>query len=116
MVLYTLSFIANALITLTVANSIRRDTAAMTDAFGPDSPARRILACVYMAIGLVSIYGLIQIASGQPEIAATIGMTLFQLQIIYKLMTTATVGLQNVVVRANLGVVALLTVTLIFGG
>lgn len=116
MLLYAISFIANALITFTVAASIWRGGADMDAAFGPDSPARRILASVYVAIGAVSFYALIQLLAGQTEIAKPIGLTLFPLQIFYKLLTVRTVGLHSPVVRANLAVVALLTVTLLFGG
>jgi hypothetical protein len=115
MILFTLSFVANAAITFTVAAAIRRDTPEMDSAFGPDAPARRILACVYVAIGVISIYALAQLALGRPDIATTIGLTLFPLQIIYKTLTAFAVGLQNAVVRANMGVVALLTLTLVIG-
>ena len=116
MTLYTLSFAANALITFSVAAAMLRGRGDMENAFGPDTPARRILACVYLAIGGVSIYALIQIVTGQPEIAQAVALTLFPLQITYKLLTAYAVGPHNPVVRANLAVVALLAVTLLFGG
>jgi hypothetical protein len=116
MILFALSFIANALITLTVANAIRRNTAGMVEAFGPDTPARRILACLYVAIGVLSLYALMHMALGRPDIARAIGMTLFPLQILYKPLTAVAVGLQSAVVRANLAVVVLLALALVFGG
>lgn len=116
MILYILSFIANALITLTVANAIRRDAAGMIEAFGPDTPARRILACLYVAIGVLSLYALMHMALGRPDIALAIATTLFPLQIVYKLLTAVAVGLKSTVVRANLAVVVLLILTLAFGG
>lgn len=115
MILYALSFAANALITFSVAAAMLRGRADMDDAFGPDTPARRILACVYLAIGGVSIYALIQLGMGQTGIAQAVGMTLFPLQIAYKLLTAFAVGLRNPVVRTNLAVVVLLAVTLIIG-
>jgi hypothetical protein len=101
------SFLANVLITFLVVAALWRDGANMAEAFGADSPARRILACVYGAIGIVSLYALVQIAVGNFAIAATVGSTLFPLQIIYKVGTAAAVGPRHPVVIANLGVVAL---------
>jgi hypothetical protein len=113
MILFTISFAANTLITFTVAITIWFDRIGVESEFGPDTPARRILACLYLAIGLISIYGLALISLGRSDDAISIVTTLFPLQILYKIMTAIAVGLHSNVVRANLGVVALLSLTLI---
>ena len=112
MTLFAISFVANALITFAVSFGIWQDQPGMTDAYGPDSPARRILMCVYLAIGLVSLYALSQMGLGRMELARTIGLTLFPLQILYKLLTVWAVSPQHPVVIANICVVVLLAVTL----
>lgn len=84
-----------------------RGDSGMDDAFGPDSPARRILACVSFAILLISAYALIRAGLGAPEMAVQIALVLFPLQIVYKLTTAFAVGLDNPVVLTNLCVAAL---------
>ncbi len=111
--LIILSLIANILITFTVALGIARDHPGMTEAYGSDTPARRILGCVYLAIGLVSLYALLQWIGGNGDITRTVAFTLFPLQIVYKLMTAIAVRVTHPVVIANLCVVALLGLTLI---
>lgn len=88
----------------------------MTEAYGPDSPARRILGCIYLTIGLVSLYALFQMGLGNGDIAARIALVLFPLQIIYKVLTVWALWVFHPVVLANLGVVGLLGLTLLVGG
>ncbi|KIN62419.1 hypothetical protein Z946_1277 [Sulfitobacter noctilucicola] len=113
MFLIGLSFIANIVITAAVSLGIWRNHPGMTEIYGPDAPARRILACIYTTIGLISLYGFIQMCLGNTETARTIGFTLFPLQIIYKLMTARALWIMHPVVLANLGVAALLALTLL---
>jgi hypothetical protein len=108
-----ISHAANVLILIAVCAALFRGDAGMDGAFGPDTPARRILACVYFAILVTSLYALIRAGFGAPHIAVQIAMVLFPLQIAYKLLTAIAVGLDNSVVVANLAVVALHTVTMI---
>ena len=115
MTLIALSFSANTAITFVVSFGIWRNHGGMTEAYGPDTPARRILACVYFTIGLVSLYGLVQLGLGNSGIATNVALTLFPLQITYKLMTAAALWVLHPVVIANLGVVGLLGITLFFG-
>jgi len=76
--------------------------------YGPDTPARRILACLYGAIALASAYALIGWAwLEQPGAPATVGLVLFPFQVAYKLATLATLGGRNPVVQANLAIAAL---------
>lgn len=113
MMMLVLSLIANVAITFAVSLAIWRDSAGIGEVFGSDTPARRILACLYLTIGLASCYALIQLASGQSDIAWSVAKTLFPLQIIYKLMTAIAVGLRHPVVITNLGIVVLHTITLL---
>jgi hypothetical protein len=107
------SHAANVLSLIAVCAALLRGDAGMDASFGPDSTARRILACVYFAILLASIYALLRAGLGTPHIAVQIAMVLFQLQIVYKVGTAFTVGLDNAVVQANLAVVALHCVTMV---
>lgn len=113
MVFFILSFIANIGITFSVARLIWRDAPQTAAVFGPDTPARRILACVYVSIGVLSLLGLILIAAGHPARAVQIAVPLFTLQITYKLGTAVAVGLRHPVVQANLAISALLAFTLV---
>lgn len=115
MSLFILSFVINVLITFTVGAGILRNHPGMGEVYGADTPARRILACVYLSIGLVSLYALMMALAGQGDIARAVGLTLFPLQIIYKLMTAVAVRITHPVVIANLCVVALLGLTLLVG-
>ena len=108
-----ISHAANVLILIAVCTALWRGDTGMDDAFGPDSPARRILACVYFAILLASLYALMRAGFGAPQIAVQIAMALFPPQIAYKLATAFAVGTDNPVVVTNLAVVALHTVTLV---
>lgn len=115
MLLYALSFILNAILTFTVSFGIWRDHPGITEVYGADTPARRILMCVYCAIGVISLYALFQMVAGNSDVARDVALTLFPLQIIYKLLTAAAVRVLHPVVIANLCVTAALTITLIFG-
>ncbi|WP_299413184.1 hypothetical protein [uncultured Sulfitobacter sp.] len=107
-----ISHAANVLILIPVCLSLWRDASGMSEAFGPDTPARRILACVYFAILLTSLYALLRAGFGAPQIALSIALVLFPLQIIYKTATALIVGVNNPVVVTNLAVVALHSITL----
>jgi len=77
------------------------------EAYGPDSPGRRILLAVYLAIGLVSA-GLI--VWRLPLAIAS----LLMVQIVYKVLTPLTVGtLENPVVISNLLIAAFHAATLL---
>lgn len=103
------------MITFAVAFAIWRDHGGATEVYGRDTPARRILSCVYGAIGIVSLYALLQLAFGNADTARAIGQTLFPLQIVYKLMTAVALWVLHPVVMANLGISALLALTLLLG-
>lgn len=54
----------------------------MHKVFGPDTPARRILACLYLSIAVVSIIAIFSIG-----LRLQIILILFPFQIFYKLLT-----------------------------
>ena len=70
-------------------------------AFGPATPARGILGCVYGAI-LAASGGLLALHSMSDAWALPMTVALFGLQIMYKLATVAVVGPRNPVVLSNL--------------
>ena len=107
-----ISHLANVVILIAVCTALWRDDPAMAEAFGPDTVARRILGCVYATILLTSLYALLRAGLGAPQVAISIALVLFPLQIIYKLATVYAVGAANPVVVANLAVVALHCLTL----
>ena len=113
--LYALSFILNTAVTFVISSGIWRNHPGMAEVYGPDTPARRILGCVYLTIGLISLYALLQMILGRADVALTIAATLFPLQIIYKLMTAYAVRLLHPVVIANLCISAFLALTLLVG-
>jgi len=107
-----LSFLANCLIVFPLVLPMLRQSPGMDAAFGPPSDARRILACVYGTIGLVSLFGLGCIAAGHSDLATQIAWTLLPLQIIYKGWTILAVGLRSAVVKTNIAVSLLHIATL----
>ena len=113
MTLLALSFLANLVLTTVVAVGIYRNHPGISEVFGQDSPARRILGCVYATIGLISLYALGQMALGQSEVALTVAVILFPLQILYKLMTAVALRPLHPVVIANLCFATLLALTLL---
>ena len=115
MILLTLSLLANITITFLVTFAIWRNHPGAGEVYGTDSPARRILASVYLTIGLISLYAMGQIMIGNSAIAWQVAMTLLPLQIIYKVMTAVALRLLHPVVLANLGVAGLHCLTLLAG-
>lgn len=107
-----LSLIVNIVVLVPLLIAFWRDTAAMEEFFGPDTAARRILTCLYASVLLASIALLpANIAGLGSGMAWT--QVLFILQVVYKLMTIVTVGLQNPVVKANAALAALHSATLV---
>lgn len=107
-----LSFLVNCLIVFPVAGSMLRNTPQMTRSFGVDSVARRLLASVYLGIGTTSMVALALMALGRTEMVSSIALGLLPLQIVYKAMTVITVGVTSPVVRVNLAVIGLHSITL----
>ncbi len=78
----------------------------IAESYGSATPARGILAAVYLSILIVSV---VLLFIRRPQMVAA----LLLVQIVYKLMTPFTVGtLANPVVISNLGIAAFHTATL----
>lgn len=115
MVLVTLSHLGNLVVVTIIPLLILQNAPAMTAVYGPDTPARRILACLYATIALASGAALLaQFAFGKPELSVQIALVLFPLQIAYKLATVPAVGLHNPVVVSNLAIAVLHSASLAF--
>lgn len=72
------------------------------EVYGPDSDARRILGCVYLAIAMVSTVALLPRHTHVQRLL--VAMPLFVVQIVYKIATIFAVGFGNPVTIANLGI------------
>ena len=94
--------ILNIVVLVLVIGQIAGSSAGMEAAYGPDSPARRILTSMYGAILLSSVSALAVMAFwGRGQRWLVFSASLFSVQLIYKLATIFTVGLGNPVVVAN---------------
>ena len=113
MALLILSLAANIAITLVVSLGIWRNHPGISEVYGADTPARRILGTVYLTIGLISLYALAQLVLGHAGIAWDVALTLLPLQIIYKVMTAVALRPTHPVVLANLGVAGLHFLTIL---
>ena len=82
--------------------------ATLDEVYGPDTPARRILAALYAAIALASLVAPVgHFALGRGEILIRVALVLFPVQIAYKVMTAPIVGWTHPVVISNLAIAAL---------
>jgi hypothetical protein len=88
MLLITISHLINVLVAGGMAFLLIINAAAIQDVYGPLTPARSILASMYMAIAVTSLFALVF-----PVYSIAIAKVLFPLQILYKLSTIFTVGL-----------------------
>ncbi|MEL6572768.1 MAG: hypothetical protein AAFQ64_13975 [Pseudomonadota bacterium] len=109
----TISFLVNLLVLAAVIPPLWAGSAGMVAAFGAETPARQILVSIYAAIWLTSALGLALMALGRSEVAVTLAIGLFSVQIVYKTLTAVTVGLGNPVVMTNLPIAALHAATLV---
>lgn len=83
---------------------------AAQNAWGDDTAARRILAAIYAAILLASVFLLGAHLLDHKVLAWA--QALLGVQVVYKLLTAPFVGLRNPVVISNLGIAAVHMVTL----
>jgi hypothetical protein len=113
MLLLTVSHAVNVIVVTIIPILILRDVPAMRASFGPDSPARRFLACLYATIALASAAALAAQAAANPALSILIASVLFPMQIVYKLATLPAVGWANPVVKSNLAIALLHTATLV---
>ena len=105
MTLITIALAVNVLVAGFWGMTLAFTSLSQADAaFGPDTPARRILACLYLAIALASLFGL-----ALPAYAVSIALVLFPIQILYKTLTVGIVrSVRNPVVLSNIAIAALL--------
>lgn len=108
-----LSYALNLLILLPLLAGFAMQPAQMDTVFGPDTDARRILICLYATIALASGAGLFLMIAGRANLALTLGVSLFAVQITYKLLTIPLVGWDSPIVKTNTRVVIIHTMTLL---
>jgi hypothetical protein len=87
MLIVTLSHLVNVLVAGSIGILLLLNLPSMTAVYGEATPARSILASIYLAIATTSIVALIF-----PAYSLAIAKVLFPLQILYKLSTIITVG------------------------
>lgn len=104
-IMLTAALILNICVLLPVLRWIHKDAHSVRDALGPDSPARRILTCIYGAIALSSLGLLGALWAGVPQATAW-AQALLGVQILYKVATLPMVGGRNPVVISNLAIAA----------
>lgn len=101
-----ISLVLNVLVLVPVLGGLVGSASWAEEAYGPPTPARGILLAVYLAILLVSCALLVR-----PEPRAT--SVLLSVQVVYKLLTVATVGtVMHPVVLSNLAIAGVHLVTL----
>ena len=108
---YALAF--NIVVLAPVLLALAFGRGAMDGAFGPDGPARRILACIYLSIAMAS--GALIAFRFQGAAWTTVAtFTLFAVQIAYKTATVFAVGPKNPVVATNILVIVVQVVAVGF--
>ncbi len=106
-ILPMVSHVVNVLVAGVMGTLLAARSPLLDPVYGADSPARRILACLYLAIALASAFALVFRGPNDERLVA-IALVLFPLQILYKTLTPFVVGsLTNPVVLWNLGISAL---------
>jgi hypothetical protein len=109
----TISLSLNILVLLPVVAGLIGDATWARAAFGVRSPARGILTSVYLAILIASI-ALLALNFTVPDRAAGPAIGLLTVQVIYKVLSPFLVGdAGHPVVRSNLAIAAVHTLTLI---
>lgn len=108
MPLIVVSLMVNVVIAGLMPIALLGRGALMQGAYGPDTPSRRILACLYGTIALVSVAALISV----PLIRSTdmmiqTALVLLPFQILFHVLTYVFLGLRNGVMTATLVIAAL---------
>ncbi|MEM6709109.1 MAG: hypothetical protein AAF648_10025 [Pseudomonadota bacterium] len=107
------ALVVNVMVTSILPPLMLAGGSRMALVYGEDSQARRILACLYGSICVVSAFALVSLLGWQrADVAIAVAQTLFPLQIVYKLATLVAVGWHSPVVKANLVIVVLLLLAL----
>lgn len=101
-----LSLLLNVAVLIPVCFGLMTRASWAAEAYGEATPARDILLAIYLSILFASV--LLLVFRDPRAVAA-----LLTVQVVYKLLTPATVGsLQNPVVLSNLGIAVVHAVTL----
>lgn len=107
-----LSLGANVAIAGPLSWMILRDRPAICTFYGPDSPSRRLLGCLYATVALLSLLGIYAWPTGHDETAMAVLLGLLPLQVISQVMGALVLPWRNPVVPAQLGLAALHGITL----
>lgn len=105
------ALIVNICVLVPVLRWIHQDAASVQVALGPDSPARRILSCIYGAIAVTSLALIIALWAEASQAVGWV-QALLAVQIVYKVVTLPVVGARNPVVISNLAIAAFHAVAL----
>ena len=105
------SLFLNVLVLVPVLVVLAANGKAADYAWGPDTSARRILAAIYAAILLTSLFLIAGQFLGHNILAWS--QALLAVQVIYKVLTVPFVGLRNPVVLSNLGIAIVHSATLV---
>lgn len=109
MLIITISHVINVLVAGGIGTLLLMNKPSMTKVYGEVTPARSILASVYLAIAATSIVALLF-----PAHSIAIATVLFPLQIVYKFMTFFAVrNINNPVVISNVIISVILLISLI---
>jgi hypothetical protein len=95
------SMIGNLLVLVPLLAGLTFSAGRLAPVFGPDSPSRRLLACVLATVALASAAAL-----AQPHKAADIAHTLLPLQVLFSLLALPALGLRHPVALSGLFVAA----------
>lgn len=106
------SLVLNIIVLTPLLWALSQDTSGMSEAFGPDSPARRILSAVYFAILLMSIGLLGGLVFSERDVVPHV-VALLVMQVIYKVTTAVVLGVAHPVVVTNLLISAVHMTTLL---
>ena len=86
----------------------------MRDTYGPDTAARRTLACVYAALAIVSFAALLTMPIlGTTQFIVTIASTILPFQILFIALSRYAIGGGNAVANALTAIAALHTLSLL---
>jgi hypothetical protein len=109
MLIVTISHLINVLVAGSIGTLLLLNLPSMTAVYGEVTPARSILASVYLAIAATSLFALIF-----PAYSIAVAKVLFPVQILYKVSTVLTVGtITHPVVISNLFISILHAISLL---
>lgn len=106
------SLVLNIVVLTPLLWALSQDAAGIEQAFGPDSPARRILSSVYFAILVISLALLAALVFSKRDVVPYAG-ALLVMQVLYKVTTAFVLSLAYPVVMTNLLISAVHVVTLV---